>query len=420
MLEVVNVDVNELKISKYNPRTWSKKATDDLKESIVRFGLAQPIICNSASNRKNVIIGGNFRFHVAKLLGYKEVPVVYLKIEDIEKEKELNLRLNANTGDWDFDILREFSPDLLLEVGFTSKDLKPIMADLGGVEDDNYDKSEEKMIDIKEGQIFQLGNHFLACGDSTNPELINKLVGDQRIDMIYSDPVFNISLDYDKGIGGKRGYGGKVDDNKPIAEYRKLIEETLRNGLAVSNEDTHIFYYCDQNYIWLIQSAFMGNGIKLKRVCLWIKNNQNPTSQSAFNKSYEPCVYGVRGKPHLTPVHNLSEIMNKEIGTGNDTITDLEDMNEIWAIKRLPSDQYSHPTEKPPTLHEKAIRRCTKLGGTVLDMFGGSGSTLIACEQLGRTCYMVEKDPTFCNLIINRYEALTSKKAKPVEVNHGI
>lgn len=417
MLEVVNIDVNELKIADYNPRKWSKKATDDLKESISRFGFAEPIVCNSAPNRKNVVIGGHFRLHVAKMLGYKEVPVVYLSIADIEKEKELNLRLNANTGDWDFDILKEFSPDLLLDVGFTSKDLDPIMADLGGVEDDDYDEDEGQVeeMELEEGKIYKLGNHYLTHGDSTDSSLIKRLVGDAEIDMIYCDPIFNISLDYDKGIGGNKKYGGKVDDNRSVDEYRQLIDKTLQNGLSVCHKDAHIFYYCDQNFIWLIQGIYMDNGIKLKRVCLWIKNNQNPTSQTAFNKSYEPCVYGIKGSPHLNPLNNLNEIMNKEIGTGNDTVSDIEDMNEIWAIKRLPSDQYTHPTEKPPTLHEKAIRRCTKLGGTVLDMFGGSGSTLIACEQLGRICYMVEKDPKFCSLIIKRYEKLTGNKARLLE-----
>lgn len=136
------------------------------------------------------------------------------------------------------------------------------------------------------------------------------------------------------------------------------------------------------------------------------------TPQIAFNKLYEPCVYGTRGKPYLAPINNLNEILNKEVGTGNRAMDDVQDLINIWLAKRLPGNEYEHPTEKPPTLHEKPLRRCTKPGDRVLDSFGGSGSTLIACEQLNRIAYLSELDPIFCQLIINRYVQLTGSKAK--------
>lgn len=412
-MNVLNVPTSDLRPAKYNPRSWSKKATSDLKDSIEKFGLVDPIICNSAPNRKNIVIGGHFRLHVAKLLGYKEIPVVYINISDIEKEKELNLRLNKNTGDWDFDVLKDFNLDVLLDVGFDSKSLSSIWDDLLGVESDDFNLNKE--IDkittptVKTGNLYQLSNHRLVCGDSTDLDVVKKLVGDDQVNILYCDPPFNISLDYDKGFGKKSKYGGKVNDSKPDVEYDRLITETLKNGLSVLSKDAHIFYYCDENHIWLIQQCFKNQEIKLKRVCLWIKNNQNPTNQTAFNKSYEPCVYGIIGKPYLAPINNLTEIINKEIGTGNDIVSDI---SNLWIEKRLPGNRYEHATEKPPTLHEKPFLRCSKPGDIILDLFGGSGSTLIACEKLNRKALLVEQDPVYCELIIRRYEKLTSMKAK--------
>jgi DNA modification methylase len=124
-------------------------------------------------------------------------------------------------------------------------------------------------------------------------------------------------------------------------------------------------------------------------------------------------VYGTVGKPYLSDkALNLSEIMNKEIGTGNRTIEDILDMLDIWLVKRISGSDYEHPTEKPPTLHEKAIRRCTKPGDVLLDLFAGSGSLMVACEQLKRSACLVEREPIFVDLIIRRYEKLTGQKAK--------
>ncbi|PJA39676.1 hypothetical protein CO179_04765, partial [candidate division WWE3 bacterium CG_4_9_14_3_um_filter_39_7] len=153
-------------------------------------------------------------------------------------------------------------------------------------------------------------------------------------------------------------------------------------------------------------------GIENKRVCLWIKNNFNVTPNVAFNKVYEPCVYGTIGSPYLaTNVTKYHEILNKEVDSGNRAIDDIIDLFNIWLVKRIPTQDYEHPTEKPSTLHEKPLKRCTKPGDIVLDLFGGSGSTMMACEQLNRACYMVEIEPIFCDLIIRRYQQLTGKEA---------
>ncbi len=418
-LKVIYIPVKDLKPSSYNPRKWSDEAIIGLKQSIKKFGLIDPIIANSAINRKNIVIGGHFRLEIAKQLGFTEVPVVYVNIPDIEKEKELNLRLNRNTGDWNFELLKNFEIEMLMDIGFDNNDLSKIWDENLETEDDNFDTEKElekiKIPKTKLGDIIQLGQHILVCGDSTDLKVVEQLSSNKSVSMVYCDPPYNISLDYNKGIGGKGKYGGQTNDNKSETEYLEFLRKTLQNGLSISKPDCHVFYWNDENHIGLIQSLFKEIGIENKRTCLWIKNGFSPTPNNAFNKSYEACIYGTVGKPSISDnPKNLNEIMNKEIGSGNRTIDDILDLLNIWLVKRLPGGDYEHPTEKSPTLHEKALRRCTKVGDTVLDLFGGSGSTLIACEQLKRKCLMVEYEPIFCDLIISRYQKLTGKEAKYV------
>lgn len=416
-IKVVSVDVNDLNPARYNPRRFEAKAEAELKESIKRFGLIDPIIVNGASNRKNVVIGGHFRLKACKEMGFKEIPVVFVNIPDIEKEKELNLRLNKNTGAWDFELLRDLDISLLLDVGFDDSDLQQIWDDILETEDDNFDVDQElqdlKEPFVKEGEVWSLGKHRLICGDSTKPETFEKLLNGEKVGFITADPPFNIGLDYNKGIGGKGKYGGsKVQDNKSNEEYQNFLVACLQNGLKSSLPNAHFFCWSDERYIGLVQSIYGKIEIQNKRVCIWLKNNQMSTPQVAFHKVFEPCIYGIRGEPFLSKYHTaFNEVMNKEVGTGNRLHGDVLDMFNVWLEKRLPASEMEHPTQKPPTLYEKAIRRCTKPGDVVLELFGGSGSTLIAAEQLKRTCYLIELDPLFCSLIIKRYEKLTGQKA---------
>ena len=416
-LKLTFVDVNSLKVSTYNPRKWDEAKKEKLKESIKRFGLVDPLIVNSNQNRKNILIGGHFRLAVAKELGYKNVPVVFLDIADVEKEKELNLRLNKNVGEWDIELLKEFDLGVLLNVGFDDGDLSAIWDDCLETDDDNFQEEKElaeiKETDIQLGDMFQLGQHRLLCADAHDPQNIQRLMGKEKTSFIYCDPIYNIGVSYDKGIGGNQSYGGKVDDHKSDAEYREFLKCGIQSALSVANKDLHYFCYCDQKYIGMVQDLFRELGIENKRVCMWIKNGQNPTPGVAFSKCYEPSVYGTVGSPYLSKsIQNLNEVMNKEIGTGNRLIDDILDELDIWLVKRLAGNEYEHSTSKPPTLHEKVIRRCNKPGDIILDLYGGSGSTLIAAEMLKRRAYLTEIEPRFCQLIINRYEKLTGQKAK--------
>ncbi|PIQ80219.1 MAG: hypothetical protein COV79_01645 [Parcubacteria group bacterium CG11_big_fil_rev_8_21_14_0_20_41_14] len=414
----VDKKISDLVPNIKNPRTMSPKQTEDLKRSLKKFDLVElPVV-----DLDNKVIAGHQRLMVLKLLGreHDTIPVRIPNRKLTEKEYDQYL-LSSNRihGDWDWQALADnFDIETLLVSGFDDTDLTHIFDDLE-VEDDEFDVEKElekiKTPTSKLGDLYELGTHRLICGDSTDPAVVKKLMDGKKASTVLTDPPYNIGLSYDKGIGGNGNYGGTVNDAKSDTEYKEFLKAALQNALAVLEKDAHIFTYCDQKYIWLLQTLYAELGIASKRVCLWIKNNSTPTPQVAFNKQYEPCVYGTTGKPFLSEkTLNFSEVLNKEIGTGNRTLEDILDLIDIWMVKRLSGANYEHPTEKPPQLHEKALRRCTKPGAIILDCFAGSGSLLVACEQLKRSAYLVEREPIFVDLIIRRYEKLTGSKAKKV------
>ncbi len=316
--------------------------------------------------------------------------------------------------------MKSFDFDLLKDIGFDDVELKFFDEDAKIKEEDfDVEKELRKIIDpiTQPGDILLLGKNKLICGDSTDPTVLEKLFGNEKASMIYSDRVYNLNVSYDKGIGGKAQYGGNVLDKRTDEEYKEFIRKSLVAGLSVSNKDIHVFYWSDSCYIWLIQTLYRELGIDNKRVCLWIKNSQNPTPGVAFNKCYEPCIYGIRGKPYLSDTQNLNEVLNKEMTTGNAL---HEEISDLWTVKRLAGKDYLHATIKPAQLHEKAILRCTKPNDIILDSFSGSSSTIIAGEQLRRRVYAVELEPVFCDLAIRRYEKLTGKKVKIIRNNEEI
>ena len=410
--------INDLVPFEKNPRTISPKQLKDLTRSLKKFNLVEI----PAIDVDNKILAGHQRLGVLQLLGRGneliDCRIPNRKLTKKESEQYL-ISSNALGGDWDFEKLKSFDLDLLTNIGFDQIELANLWDNELEVREEDFNIEEEikkiKRPKTKIGDLIQLGSHRLLCGDSTNPDNLKKLFGKDRASVIYSDPVYNLKggVDYNSGIGGKQNYGGNVNDNRSDDEYKEFLKKSLESALLVTKKDAHIFYYCDQNYIWLLQTLYKELEIINKRVCLWIKNGQNPTPGVAFNKCYEPCVYGVQGKPYITKnIQNLNEVLNKEITTGNNLLEETLDELDVWLVKRLSSKNYEHATSKPPKLHEKAIRRCSKPGDIILDSFSGSGSTLIAGEQLKRKVYAVELEPIFCDLTIKRYEKLTNTKAK--------
>ena len=413
--------VNDLTPCQKNPRVISPKQLNDLKRSLRKFNLVEI----PAIDTDNRVIAGHQRLKVLQLLGRGEeeieVRIPNRKLTQEEYDQYL-ITSNAVGGDWDFEKLKSFNLDMLVDIGFDKNELADIWNEHLEVEGDDFDVDKElsKIKDpkTKPGDLIILGQHRLICDSSTDPKVLKRLFGKEKASMIYSDPPYNLKIDYNSGIGGRQHYGGNVNDNRTDDEYSSFIRKSIESALSVTKDDAHIFYWSDQTYIWLIQQLYRQLGIKNKRVCLWLKNGQNPTPGVAFNKCYEPCTYGLRGKPYISEnLKNLNEVMNKQITTGNNLLEETLDHLDVWMVKRLSGKNYEHATSKPPKLHEKAIRRCTRPGDIILDSFSGSASTMIAAEQLKRRVYAVELEPVFCDLAIKRYETLTGKKVKVIRKN---
>ncbi|MCF7815759.1 MAG: DNA modification methylase [Candidatus Pacebacteria bacterium] len=395
-----------------NPRKLSDTQLDGLKRSLKKFNIAE-LPC---MNTDGTLVAGNQRVLALSLLG-REEELIEVRVPNrplTEAEfRDYLLTSNRSGGSWDFEKLAaEFNLEELLTSGFDSIDLSNIFDDNLEIVDDEFDEAKEleeaQETDIKAGDYFSLGRHRLLCGDATNPETVKNLMGEQQVDLINDDLPFNIGLSYDKGVGNSSSYGGKTNDSKTDADYEQFVRTVMKNALTVAKSDAHVMFWCDERYVWLFQQIYRELNIDSKRLCIWIKDNHSPTPNVAFNKVTEFCVYGTIGKPYLnTALKNLNEIQNKEVTTGNRLTDDILDLFNIWLVKRIPGSEYEHPTQKNPTLHEKALRRCTKPGDIVLDLTAGSGSILSACEQLKRTAYLNELEPVFCQVIINRFKKIS-------------
>lgn len=433
-LDVVSVLVGDLVPSDYNPRTWDTPAMEQLKESVRRFGLVDPIIANSAPERKNIVIGGHFRLAAAKELGIQEVPVVFLNIPDIEKERELNLRLNRNTGEFDWGLLAQFGETFLADVGFSSEELDDIFPAPENPEVFDLQKELEKLnianITTNPGDRYQLGNHRLMCGDSTIETDMLTLMGNDRADMCFTDPPYILDYLNGKTKHGKatEGFGYKRDrkylgtDVLPsnftdlwmanIAKVQKqdfsiIVFENPKNLRTIWNALEQYWRY--RNTItWHIPNRVQGFSAKYKffgktDIALvgtggTVALNTEPESDELFQNEYENALYATSGKPtwegyekgkKICPTDFIEHVADDAKHSGQ---------NIIFGTKPLP-------------VLIPYLKVLTKRGDIVIEPFGGSGSTLIAAEKLGRQCRIMEKSPVYAAVIINRWERLTGLKA---------
>jgi DNA modification methylase len=437
-IKIVEVKIGELKAADYNPRKWEQKAIDKLTENIKEFGFIDPVIANEAPKRKNIIIGGHFRVKVAKDLGYKEVPVVYVNIPDIKKEKELNMRLNKNTGDWDWKLLKDFEKDILEIVGFSSTELDKLFSE-DDVVDDNFDPEEFadkiKTPKSKPGQVYQLGNHFLMCGDATDPDQVKKLLNGKKAAMVFTDPPYNVDYQGAMNAKNKNKREGILNDKMSAENFYEFLSKSVSN--LIKNCNGALYICMGSSEMDTLKKAFVQGGGHFSSFIIWVKNAFT-LSRSDWQSQYEPMLY--YGWPAKVINHyfagwrdegnvweNLETLKPKfdgekttikigefhlEInGPVTGQIIRKKDMVDIWREKK-PTKSKEHPTMKPVKLVAKAIKASSVRDDIVLDTFGGSGSTLIACEELGRSCYMMELDPKYCDVIRERYDKFINKDKK--------
>jgi DNA modification methylase len=428
-LQIENVPIDLLKVADYNPRKWDKEAEHQLRESIKGFGVVDPLLVNTAKKRKNIVIGGHFRLSVLKNMGYAEVPVVYVNIPDIEKEKELNLRLNKNTGEFDWDLLAKFDEAFLSGVGFSSEDLDEIFAIEETPETFDLEKELKKLsiekIEIKKGDVYDLNGSRLMCGDSTIEADVMKLMDGEKADMCFTDPPY--LLDYLHGKKKKKateGFGLKRDrrylgtDSLPdnftnlwmenVAKAQKpdfsiIIFENPKNLRTIWNAMEKHWKY--RNTItWHLPNRVSGFSAKYKffnkqDIALVgtggnVSPNIDPENDELLQNEYENALFATSGKPHWESY----EKGKKYCPT---------DFIEFKAADEKSSGQGIIFGTKPTEILIPYLKVLTKRDDLVIEPFGGSGSTLIAATKMKRRCHLMEKSPVYAEVIKNRWEKLT-------------
>ena len=437
-LKVEQVQASLLKSAEYNPRKWSSEAIEGLKESIQKFGLVDPIIVNKAPSRLNVVIGGHFRLKVAKDLGFEEIPVAYVNIPDIEKEKELNLRLNKNVGEWDWDLLAKFDENFLSVVGFSSEDLDEIFEIDSTPEQFDLEKELKKLdinkIIFQKGDVYALGKSRLMCGDSTIEADMLKLMNNEKADMCFTDPPY--ILDYLHGKkkynGAITGFGAKRDrryletDILPpdftetwmsnVAKVQKqdfsvIIFENPKNLRTIWNELEKYWKYRN-TIIWHLPNRMQGFAAKYKFFNKYdfamlgttgnVPLNNNSESEPLLQEEYESALFATSGKPTWESYKKGKKYCPT-------------DFIEYKASDEKSSGQGIIFGTKPIEILIPYIKVLTKRGDLIIEPFGGSGSTLIAAEKMKRRCYVMEKSPVYAEVIKKRWENLTGQKAIKIQ-----
>ena len=383
---------SELIAAEYNPRQLTRDQHKELTDSIVRFGLVDPLIVNIHKERKNILVGGHQRLKIAQELNIKEIPCVEVELNP-DQEKELNIRLNKNSGEWDYDALaNNFDVENLTEWGFTDDELQfyDDEPEQGLIDDDEIPEVEEAI--TKSGDIWLLGEHRVLCGDATKKEDVDILMEGQKADMVFTDPPYAL-------FGNSTGVTGITDD-KMVRPFFRDVFNVCRNYTKLYS---HIYVCCDWHSAFSLEGVAREQKLTPKNLCIWDKGDGGVGAM--YQQCYEMVWFFAN-----SPIFNKTT-GGKKIGNGERTVNGKPN---IWRFNRANKNR-KHTAQKPVEMMESAINNSSDIGGTCIDPFLGSGSTLIACEKTNRKCYGMEIDPHYCDVIVKRWEEFTGNKAERFE-----
>ncbi len=374
-----------------NARTHSDAQVAQVAASIIEFGWTNPILVGG----DGVIIAGHARLAAARKLGMTEAPVIVLDHLTPTQRRALVLadnRLALNAG-WDEEMLHvelesleEEGFDLDL-AGFTGEEIEELLRDpeetFEGLTDDDAIPEEPKRAVTMAGDVWLMGDHRLLCGDATSMEAMQTVLAGGLADMVFTDPPYNV--DYE----GKTARKLKIGNDTLGGKFYEFLREACANLLAVTKGAVYICMSSSE--LHTLHQAFTDAGGYWSTFVIWAKHHFT-LGRSDYQRQYEPILYGWRkGVDHFW--------------------CGARDQGDIWFIKR-PASSREHPTMKPVELVERAIRNSSKTRDTILDPFGGSGTTVIACEKSGRQARLIELEPEYCDVIVRRWQAYSGREAK--------
>lgn len=435
----------DLRPAEYNPRvplTPADPEYQNIKRSIIEFGYADPIVINS----DGTIIKGHQRRTVMMDIGYSEAEVIVLDIQDKAKEKALNIALNKITGKWDNAILKDLLLELDLEgydfsvTGFHRDDLEDLiqLVDIPAeATDDGFDP-DAAAAEIVEpitqtGDIWRLGRHRLMCGDSTRPEDTAALMGREKLDLVITDPPYNVDygaktefLEAYLGQESSRTNSNIQNDHMDSLSFYEFLLAAFQNINDAMRPGAAAYVFHAESTGLQFRQAYADAGLKMAQCLIWEKN-AFVLGRQDYQWRHEPILYGWKeGAGHyfvndrtqdtvlLEDPPDFKSMKRQDLLAYIDKM--LRDYKDLTSVhyENKPTRNSLHPTMKPVPLIGRLMNNSSKPGWTVGDFFGGSGSTLIAAEQLGRAAFVMEMDRRNCDVIVQRWEQYTGKKAEKV------
>lgn len=383
-MQIEKINVSKLNPAKYNPRKDLKPGDaeyEKLKRSIEQFGYVEPVIWNKATGR---VVGGHQRLKVLVDSGLTEVDCVVIELSE-EKEKALNVALNKISGEWNTDKLAMLISDLqgsdfdVSLTGFEEDELADLFSKTAGKEvtDDDFDLTAalEKASFVERGDVWTVGRHRLVCGDATSAEDAAILMDDKRANLIVTDPPYGVSFKSASGLTIQNDSMKNEEFYNFLLSSFKCMADNLEKGGAA-----YIFHADTEGLNF--RKAFIDAGFHLAGVCIWAKNSL-VLGRSDYQWQHEPVLYGF-------------------MKNGKHPWYADRKQTTIWNYDK-PKRSANHPTSKPLDLLGYPICNSSQENSIVLDTFGGSGSTMMACEQTNRICYMMELDPKYASVILRRY-----------------
>ena len=409
-MEIIYKKVQELIPYLNNSRTHSEEQVNQICASINEFGFTNPVLIDE----KDMIIAGHGRLLASKKLGMEEVPCIVLEgLTEAQKKAYIiaDNKMALNAG-WDEELLKieienlkELDFDMEL-TGFSVDELDDILGfdeEEKEVEEDDFEVEVPEEPKAKLGDIYQLGNHRLMCGDSTNEEDVKKLMGGEKVDLLITDPPYNVEI-----VGGnhsespaerkKKGNLTIANDKMDNDSFHQFLYDVFTNAYSVLKDGASFYVWYASREVVNFQTSIEESGLTVKQELIWNKNSLVMGRQD-YQWKHEPCLYGWKE----TDSHKWY---------GDRKQTTVIDWDR-------PTRSDLHPTMKPIGLFDYQIKNSSKIGDNVLDLFGGSGTTIMACEQNGRKGYSMEFDPRYVDVIINRWEQYTGKKAILIETDNS-
>jgi len=431
----MNIDyipIELIKLSPYNPRKDLKPGEPEyekLKRSLVEFGYVDPIIWNKSTGN---IVGGHQRFKIMRDMGMTSIKCVVLELEP-DREKALNIALNKIAGEWNMPALADLMKDLaaqgfdLTMTGFDADEIRELQGDPQIDEDDfDLEAAIEEIIEpeTKHGDVWILGRHRLICGDSTLPGAYKQLMAGQEADLVLTDPPYNVNVQ-----GGTKDKLTIKNDNMDSNSFLWFLTEAFTRMCESTKKGGAIYVFHADGAGNEFRQSFSKSGFDLHQCLIWVKSSMVLGRQD-YQWIHEPILYGWKpGAGH----YYIDERCNTTVIDDKLDISGLKKDELVSLCKELYNEKFKgtsiikedkpyrngeHPTMKPVKLCARLLMNSTREDEIVLDPFGGSGSTLIACEQAKRSCRTIELDPVYCDVIVKRWEELTGDIArKEADVN---